>query len=186
MLGPYKIGEPLAYLRLLRRSPLICCKNNSEIEFAHAQVNICWYAATPPSSTIATRQVASMDEALRPGKAAYILDQILEAQNQSYLLGLKLNLAQHDVEAIHTMYLEPKDRLLHVLIAFLKHVEPTPTWRVILDALRTPSVNLQELARRVERAHFPDSTPSPRQQISSKSILSQVCIIILLPYSMFI
>ena len=115
-----------------------------------------------------------MDEALRPGKAAYILDQILEAQNQSYLLGLKLNLAQHDVEAIHTMYLEPKDRLLHVLIAFLKHVEPTPTWRVILDALRTPSVNLQELARRVERAHFPDSTPSPRQQISSKSIVSSV------------
>ena len=82
-----------------------------------------------------------------------ILEALLDAQNQSYKLGLRLNLPVREVEAIFTKYLDPCDRLLQIIIAFLRQAEPRPTWRVIVDALRSPAVNLTALARRVEAAH---------------------------------
>ena len=44
-----------------------------------------------------------------------IVDELLPVQN---MLGLGLNLPVHDVEAIHSTYSNPRDRLLHVIIAF--------------------------------------------------------------------
>ena len=99
-----------------------------------------------------------MDETLTESDAADILEELLSAQNQSYLLGMKLKLPLHEVEAIHLKYLDPRERLLHVIIAFLRQAEPRPTWRVIVEALRNPIVNLPALAKRVEAAHFPDPT----------------------------
>ena len=84
----------------------------------------------------------------------------MEAQNQSYALGLKLKLPPHVVEAIHSTYLQPRDRLLQVLIEFTKQIDPRPTWRAIVAALRSPAVNLPQLAMRVEAAHFPYPTAS--------------------------
>ena len=72
------------------------------------------------------------------------------------MLGLMLNLPVREVEAIFTKYSDPCDRLLHIIIAFLRQAEPRPTWRVIVGALRSPIVNLTALARRVEAAQFPD------------------------------
>ena len=96
------------------------------------------------------------DESLTPDDAVNVLEEILEAQNQSFVLGLKLKLPLHDVDAIHSTNLQPRDRLLQVLIEFTKQVDPRPTWRVIVDALRSPAVNLLQLAMRVEADHFPD------------------------------
>ena len=39
------------------------------------------------------------------------------------------------------------------------------TWRVV-DALRSPSVNLPQLAIAVEAAHFPDTTPALVPEVS--------------------
>ena len=100
----------------------------------------------------------AIDDTLKPDEASDVLDELLPAQNQSYVFGLKLKLPPHDVEAIHCKYLDPKERLLHILLAFTNQVEPRPTWRVIVEALRTPAVNRPALARRVEAAHFPDPT----------------------------
>ena len=74
------------------------------------------------------------------------------------MLGLALNLPLHDVEAIHSQYRNPKECLLHVIIAFLEQAEPRPTWSVIVEALKSPTVNLTALAKEVESAHFPDLT----------------------------
>ena len=71
---------------------------------------------------------------------------------------MKLKLEIHEIEAIHMKYLDPRDRLLHIILAFLRQAEPRPTWRVIVDALRNPLVNRTVLAERVEAAHFPDPT----------------------------
>ena len=98
------------------------------------------------------------DESLTPDDAVNVLEEILEAQNQSYVLGLKLKLPLHDVDAIHSTNLQPRDRLLQVLIEFTKQVDPRPTWRAIVAALRSPAVNLPQLAMKVEAAHFPDPT----------------------------
>ena len=99
-----------------------------------------------------------MNETLTPDDAGKILEELLEAQNQSFMLGLGLNLRLHEVEAIHARYQDPRERLLHIIIAFLRQAEPRQTWRVIVEALRNPIVNLPALARRVEAAHFPDTT----------------------------
>ena len=95
------------------------------------------------------------DEPLTPDSAVTVHEEILEAQNQSYVLGLKLKLPLYVVDSIYEKYSEPRDRLLRVLIEFTKQVDPRPTWRAIVDALRSPAVNLPQLAMRVEAAHFP-------------------------------
>ena len=101
---------------------------------------------------------ASGDEALSANDAAGMLDELLEVQNKSRIFGLKLKLPLHAVDSIHSTYSQPEDRLLQVLIEFTKQVDPRPTWRVIANALRSPAVNLPHLARKVEKAHFPDPT----------------------------
>ena len=95
---------------------------------------------------------------LTPSDAVNVLEEILEAQNQAYVLGLKLALPLHIVEGICMNHSTPRDRLLQVLIQFMKQVEPRPTWKAIITALRSPAVNLPQLAMRVEAAHFPDPT----------------------------
>ena len=95
---------------------------------------------------------------LNTNDTAKVLEDLLPAQNKSYQLGLKLNLLQHDVEAIHSTYREPSDRILHIVIKFLGGTEPKPTWTVIIDALRSPLVDLPALASKLEAVHFPDST----------------------------
>ena len=100
------------------------------------------------------------DEPLTPDDADDVLEEILEAGNQSYALGQKLKLPLHVVEGICEKHSDPRDRLLQVLTAFLQQGEPRPTWRIIVSALKSPAVNLPQLALRVEAAHFPDPTAS--------------------------
>ena len=104
-----------------------------------------------------------------------IFEELLEAMNQAYMLGLKLNLPSHELDAIRKTNPDPREFLLQVILAFLRRAEPRPTWRVIVDALRSPIVNLTALAERVEAAHFPDNTatrpppPATGESVAAKS-----------------
>ena len=109
---------------------------------------------------------------LTPNDAVQILEELLPAQNKSYQLGLKLKLQPHQVESIHSTYTTPEERLLRIIILFLNQVDPQPTWRVIVDALRSPVVNLTQLARAVETAHFLDITSTPVSETTGKIITS--------------
>jgi hypothetical protein len=102
-------------------------------------------------------EAPAVDETLIPDDAGKILVELLPAQNKSRMLGLALNLPPHKVEAIHSQYQNPQDRLYYVIIAFLER-EPRPTWRVIVKALRSRAVNLPALAKKMESAHYPDLT----------------------------
>ena len=95
------------------------------------------------------------DETLDEDAAMDILDEILAAQNESVILGRKLNIPKYIVDEIHSRYSSSRDRLYHVIVEFLKQVEPRPTWRVILDAFKSPSINLPRLAAEIERKHSP-------------------------------
>ena len=77
----------------------------------------------------------------------------MEAQNQSHFLGLKLKLPNHVVEGIQSQFPAPKDRLYHVVEEFLKQLEPEPTWRAIVEALRSPTIGLPRLAKELEQKH---------------------------------
>lgn len=104
---------------------------------------------------------------LTPGDAVNLLEALLAAQTHSYLLGLKLGLPVHVVDGIFATHFLPRDRLLHVLIAFLNQEEPQPTWEVVVGALRSPAVNLPQLAKAVEAKYSPyrprihDNIPTP-------------------------
>ena len=62
------------------------------------------------------------------------------------------------MDGIHSRELKPEGYLLEVISEFLNEVGSRPTWRVIVDALRSPVVRLNQLANEVEAAHFPDAT----------------------------
>ena len=98
----------------------------------------------------------AVDETLTLKDAKKILEELVEAQNHSSLLGLTLNVRPDDIKATEERYSNPRERLLHIIIAFLNQAEPRPTWRVIIDALKNPVVNLTALAERMKTAHFPD------------------------------
>ena len=104
------------------------------------------------SRHVGTAPVA--DETLTSDDAVEVYEELLPAQNKSYELGLKLKLPHHVVEAIHKE-LPPEKRLLQILIRFLQQAEPRPTWRTIIEAIRSPAVNLPLLAERLEAVHFP-------------------------------
>ena len=98
------------------------------------------------------------DETLKPDDAVHILEEILPAKIHYYVIGLLFNLPKHVVDGIHSKKMEPEESLLEVISEFLNQVGSRPTWRVIIDALRSPVVRLHQLANEVEAAHFPNAT----------------------------
>ena len=120
------------------------------------------------------------DVMLTERDAIDIFEELLEAINKAYVLGLAFELPPHEVDAIKTNYSDPRDCLLQVILTFLRQAEPRPTWKVIVDALRSPAVNLTALAERVEAAHFPDLTatqpppPATGESFTRQSISAQI------------
>ena len=114
------------------------------------------------------------DEILRESDAVNILEELTEAQNQAHLIGLTLNINPVDVIAILENYKQPMDRFLHIILKFLSQSQPPPTWRAIVNALKSPIVNLTALAKRVEAAHFPDPTASPDPPTTSCESVTKV------------
>ena len=131
-------------------------------------------------STLISNTAPTVDEVLTPDDAVEVLEELLDAQSQSYVLGLKLKLPLPVVDAIFSTYAEPRDRLLQVIIAFTRQVE-NPTWRAIADALRSPALNLISLANRVEAAHIPDPTATrdrePETALTGPGIMTYLYII---------
>lgn len=82
-----------------------------------------------------------------------VLDDLLEAQTQSYYLGLALGLSGHVLKAIHASTANQQDRLCRVIETFLKGVNPRPTWSAIAIALKKPSVGLPRLAENIEQKY---------------------------------
>ena len=110
-----------------------------------------------------------IEDVLTPSDAAEVVEELLPAQNKSYELGLKLNLPPHEVENIHSTYSKQEKRLLHVIMQFLNQAEPRPTWRVIIDALRSRLVNLPQLGQELAACHFLEPIPSCVPEVAGKS-----------------
>ena len=82
-----------------------------------------------------------------------MVGEILEVQTKSKTFGRVLGLPKVTVDSIHLQYSDPQQCLFAVLDEFVKQVEPPPTWRVILEALRNPLINYHRLALKVERKY---------------------------------
>ena len=93
---------------------------------------------------------AALDKTLTEADTEEIVENLASAHTQSFVLGIRFNLSLHEVEAIHSEYLDIHVRFLQIILAFLKQQNPKPTWRVIIEALRSPIVNLPGLADELE------------------------------------
>ena len=130
----------------------------SDLSFFNRDGTRLGFEANSHSILYDTYAAPAGDETLQPNDAMEILEEILPAQNHSYVLGMKLKLPPHVVDAIHSKEMEPEIYLLKVISEFLNEVGSRPTWRVIVEALRSPAVRLHQLANKVEAAHFPNIT----------------------------
>ena len=96
-----------------------------------------------------------LDKLLLKDDVPEILANILDAQTKSELLGRVLKLSPSRVSGIHMQYRDPEECLFCVIDEFVKQVDPRPTWRVILTALRHPTIRLTGLANEIESKHCP-------------------------------
>ena len=94
-----------------------------------------------------------IDAALSEDNTVQVAELLEPAKNHSFELGLKLNLPLSEVEAIHQDYSSQHNRFIRIIIKFLQNAEPAATWRVILDALRSPLLRLN--GRVEDRARRP-------------------------------
>ena len=84
-----------------------------------------------------------------------VVCEILDVRTKSDLFGRVLKLPAATVESIHQQYGDPKDRLFHIIDDLVKQVEPPPTWRVILEALRNRLIGHCRLAQEIESKYCP-------------------------------
>ena len=98
-----------------------------------------------------------LDRTLVQDDVPEIVAAILDAQTKSERLGRVLKLPASTVSGIHKQYRDPEDCLFHVVDEFVKQVDPRPTWRVILNALRHLTVRQTFLANAIERKHCPQA-----------------------------
>ena len=106
---------------------------------------------------------ATFDGTLRPEDVVTVVEEMLEAENHSQFIGLKLKVPQHVVDGILKTHSKPRNQLFDVIVEYLKQVEPRPTWRAIADALRSPLVNLPHLAKKIEDEHCSPAPALPDQ-----------------------
>ena len=85
--------------------------------------------------------------------------------------GLKLGVPMSQLEIIQSN-VGPEDRLLEVLIRWIRKDNPRPTWPAVVDALL--SVDRGIIARRVNREYCPDYKPQQPKRIWVVSLCSAI------------
>ena len=88
----------------------------------------------------------ALDKRLNKDDALDVVRRLEEIQTKSKILGRVLRLPRSTVESIHQQFSDPQERLLHIIDEFVRQVEPRPTWRVILSALRDSLIKENSLA----------------------------------------
>jgi hypothetical protein len=117
---------------------------------------------------LSPRAAPTCNEILQKGDLYVIVEALLEAKDKAYELGLRLKLSPDEVKSIRNTYQDPQERLTAIIEYLLKQVEPRPTWRLIVNALRSPLVDLPRLA---EAAHCPNSTTTLHSTVTHDVLL---------------
>ena len=101
------------------------------------------------------------DKTLTPDDAIKVVEELLDVQKIRFF-GLKLQLSERIVNAIHTRYPDPHEQLYYIIHEFLKRVEPRPTWTFIVNVLRSDLINQPLLAQSIENK-FCECKPHSKQ-----------------------
>ena len=105
-----------------------------------------------------------------------VVREIFDVRTKSDKFGRVLKLPKATVDCIYQQNSDPQDRLFAVLDEFVKQVEPPPTWRVIVEALRHPMIGQHRLAQEIETKYC------PRPPTGTHTLCPSLCMNCLLPH----
>ena len=131
------------------------------------------YVSTEPGAATQTILPAGdsldvLDKRLNKDDAVDIVRQLLDVQNKAKTLGRLLELSRAIIEVTPQLTGDPQAPLFYIIDEFLKQVDPRPTWRLILNALKDPLIAEHSLAQEIEVSLTEDMT-SPRLPAASLS-----------------
>ena len=109
---------------------------------------------------VATRFPAATETKLVMDDLDALVDELHDARIKWYYVGLKLKVPVSKLKAIKGEHDDLADRLLEMLMEALERVEPLLTWRAVVEALRSPTVGLQQLAKKIEAKYCPPALPT--------------------------
>ena len=84
-----------------------------------------------------------------------LVDELHEARTKWYYVGLKLKVPVDVLDAIESESDDQAKMFLRVLKTALKRVEPLLTWKAVVEALRSRTVGLEQLAETIEAKYCP-------------------------------
>ena len=79
-----------------------------------------------------------------------LLNETCDASNKWYNIGLGLKVSVSTLDSIRERWDDDSDRLREVYKPWLKGVDPLPTWKALIEALRNRSVGEGKLADQLE------------------------------------
>ncbi|CAI8028826.1 hypothetical protein GBAR_LOCUS16380 [Geodia barretti] len=109
-----------------------------------------------------------LDKRLKKDDAVNIVRQLLDVQIKAKTFGRLLELSRAIIEVTPQLTGDPQALSFYIIDEFLKQVDPRPTWRLILNALRDPLIGEHSLAQEIEVSLTKDMT-SPRLPAASLS-----------------
>ena len=83
-----------------------------------------------------------------------VLGEVLDVSAQWYNLGLQLNVRTGTLDKIRTQFSDPNDQLREMLKVWLK-TSDNPTWKTLIDGLRSRIVGASQLAGDLETKYCP-------------------------------
>ena len=118
---------------------------------------------------VATLSLAATEAKLVMGDLDTLVTELYEARTKWYFVGLKLKVPADVLDTIESESDDLAERFLRVLKAALKRVEPVLTWRAVVEALKSPTVGLQLLAKTIEAKYCP-TAQAPETDFGTYSI----------------
>ena len=83
-----------------------------------------------------------------------VVKDLLPISNKWYDLGLEFDIGVDTLDNIKSLCADNMERLRECLKIFLKQINPTPTWKVIVKALSEPTIGHHQLAMELEEKYL--------------------------------
>ena len=117
--------------------------------FCHLRVS----AAVITMSLVLSGDVETNPGPLTSGDLKKVLSSIWEARKEWFHIGIQLDMKTSDLKVIKTDYDDAGLCFTEMLTAWLKRMNPPPTWEALVDGLKSPTVGYEQLADTIQKTH---------------------------------
>ena len=90
---------------------------------------------------------------LTSGDLKKVLDSLWEARTEWFYIGIQLDMETSDLKVIKKNHDEAGLCFTKMLTEWLKRMNPPPTWKALVDALKSRTVGYEQLADTIEKTH---------------------------------